>query len=164
MSSTTALRVCFASKESLGDQASDFAELPTTFKLTALVMSMTRVMVGSGPHLLTVSGAQPSDTVKLARGGCSANTSSYPVGQTSVYTVPEGKTYASVLLPITLEAGVFRVCHNDTLVHGLSFTVVDRPSFAPLGGQAGSVSTLTFGGGAMAPFLPQNHRTVCIIV
>ena len=49
------LHVCFAAKESLGDQPSDYSQLASTFRLTAMRSTLDRVVHGSGDCRVHVS-------------------------------------------------------------------------------------------------------------
>jgi len=158
MSATTVLKVCYATAESLGDEASDYVELQGTWMQAPVhwgpAPNPTRVARGSGPHYVSLRGLGPGNWVKLVKGvGCGDIATTASASSTVAVQVAQNQSMAVVPIKANLEAGSYRVCvapstglGSFTPIHSLQFSVVEHPWYSPAGGSAQSATLITFQG------------------
>ena len=154
MTSNTTLKVCFATKESLGDSDDDFIELPTTLKhvrpptLTpprfAYSTAQMITLENDGSILGLVNGTlsftQAADCVDMA--------DPRDLQKTEAFLLTAN--WQQVLMDPTLTSGYYKMCYNP--VGGLPTHALLRPpthifptpDYFPKVGLAGSVTPVEF--------------------
>jgi len=150
MTSGTSLKICYASAESGGDTADDWAELESPFY--QVVFSPQRT-IARAPQLMTVLGGPAGDRVAWTS---ELECGTFPSTPTSTKTIAYNITQdpETLTLPESLDPGTFFLCYQQAgtsdfiRVSWAYLFVVDEPIFAPTSGVVGIPTTVTFGGGA----------------
>jgi len=169
-------KVCYATRESLGDGDGDFVELPGGFLQSRMWFGESssagsvsyRFPHGSGPSNVSLAGAlEAGGEVYLQKGSCEAN---HVVGAARTPTAAvAGATagHASVRIDATLATGSYHVCYRGNLsapftpLAGMSLQVVPLPGYSPTNGKAGQSTTVTLPGAAVGDLVVLQQAGSC---
>ena len=153
------LAVCFATKESQGNEAHDFTTLGPTFVQTPVSYVERRIVQGSGAHQINVSHLFPNDRIFFNFLEC---TGAAPNGVSdSTSAMPAASSSSSVLVELHtgLKDGVFQLCRKRDgentfrMLDSLELQIIGKPSFTPRSGRAGSPTQITFAGAGSGDFV-----------
>jgi hypothetical protein len=158
-------RVCVATKESRGDASSDFAILPQIFTQTRVSVTdfpaIRRVVVGSGPYTLAITGLAQGDVVQYRKDTCSGSNVASSASTTSSDTKTMGQGICAVSncflsMQQDLVAGTYKLCHRSAsatsydAITNRDFVIIPLPTFSPPGATSGVASPITFTGDVAA--------------
>ena len=97
--------VCVAGPRATAN--SHYVPLERTFILSPVDYDVKRVAQGSGPHNITVQGLGAGDTVFFSQDICTGG------AQLATGQAPADSSTASIIVPSTLPAGSFQLCHTS---------------------------------------------------
>lgn len=142
--------VCYATKESGGDTADDYAELSFTYSVRmVLEFEPSRTVSGAAQGLIVYKGQIGDEVAWTLDSTCQAGGST--VNRTYDFYLRSGTN--NVNLHPTAAPGVWRMCFTPvggkiTYIPGRDLTIIPQPVLTPLVGVAGSITPITFGGSA----------------
>jgi len=149
MSKEASLRVCFATSQSRGDQGTDFVDIGA-FRQNVVDYDIKRVVTGSGPYTITVTGVSILQTVVFKKDNCS-DVRAIPSSSQSAVVLRQGGTANTLVAVPPLVAGTYQLCRgvnysNYEPLQGLELQVIPKPTFTPGSNVAGTETPVNFSG------------------
>jgi len=168
MSAVGTMKLCYASKESLGDTPDDYVELASPFVQRISPDWTPKRTVSGAPQLLRFINGLEGDALSLTHGDCigtyanpagltlpvvnetttAERTRVYLFGSSFISTVPQSQDFS---LHTTALHGTFQLCYKPvggrwTHVQSRVLGVMARPTFTPPVAVAGGITALNYSG------------------
>jgi len=156
MTAAAELRVCFATKESMGNSPDDYVDLNIAFNAIAPASFSPNRTSETSAQQISVTGGSSSDEVAWVHGSdCLTTAGRQSSTKTIEYVMTANQTIFT--LPTDLLPGAWQLCYrlgSDgragqglwTSVTGLGLTIIPLPTYSPHVGVAGSITPITING------------------